>query len=296
MTNNKKRKGGPQRTVAKRPPRRSRGGAYAAIATVVAVILAIVVFSIYRHVGAASGEVSASAAVDQVGRVPASVLHTVGAGSGVSLPVALPAGARANTQDGKPVVLYIGAEYCPFCAAQRWPVIVALSRFGSFANLHGMESAGGGEAYPKTQTFTFHGAIYTSPYVALQSVETNTNQPNLTGLGYTSLDKPTAAQQAMLVRYDRSPYTTQAGAIPFLLIGNRFVSVGASFDPALLQGKTRTQIAAALSDPASSIAQGVDGSANAITAAICSVTNNQPSNVCTDPVVVALGAKLGASQ
>ena len=299
MTKNKKKQPQPRkrRPPARRPPRRSRSGAYTAITVVVAVILAIVVFSIYRHVGAASGEVPASAAVEQVENVPASVLHTVGAGRAVSLvPVALPAGTPANTQDGKPVVLYIGAEFCPFCATQRWPVIVALSRFGSFTNLQGMESAGGGESYPKTQTFTFHGATYTSDLLKLQAVETNTNQPSLTGLGYTSLDQPTAAQQALLVRYDRAPYTDEAGAIPFLLIGNRFVSVGASYDPALLQGKSRDQIAAALSDPTSSIAQSVDGSANAITAAICIVTHNEPSKVCTDPAVVALAAKLGAPQ
>jgi hypothetical protein len=295
MTNNKKK--GQQRPAVKRAPRRSKSGAYTAIVTVVAVIVAIVVFSIYRHVGAASGDVAASAAVNQVEHVPASVLNAVGAGSGVTLlPVALPAGTPANTQDGKPVVLYIGAEYCPYCAAQRWPTIVALSRFGSFANLQGMESAGGGEAFPKTQTFTFHGATYAGDLLNLQAVETNTNQPSLTGLGYTSLDKPTAAQQALLTRYDRAPYTAQAGAIPFLLIGNRFVTVGASYNPALLQGKTRDQIAAALSDTSSPIAQGVDGSANAITAAICSVTNNQPAKVCTDPAIVAWATKLGASQ
>ncbi len=288
------RKRPPARPPARKPTRPPRRGAYAAIAMVVVVALAIVGFSVFRHVDSATGDISANGAAERVQHVPGSVLGRVGAGRGVSLPMALPPGTPANTQDGKPVVLYIGAEYCPFCAVQRWPLIVALSRFGSFTNLKGTESAGGGEAYPKTPTFTFHGATYTSDYLALQTVETNTNQPSLSGLGYTSLDQPTAAQQDLLSRYDRSPYTSQPGAIPFLMIGNRFVAVGASYDPALLQGKTRDQIAAALSDPSSPIAQGVDGSANAITAAICTTTNNQPSSVCNDPAVVALRTKLGA--
>ena len=43
--------------------------------------------------------------------------------------------APALTADGKPEVLYVGAEYCPFCAAERWPVVVALSRFGTWSGL-----------------------------------------------------------------------------------------------------------------------------------------------------------------
>ena len=40
------------------------------------------------------------------------------------------------TKNGLPEVLYVGAEYCPFCAAERWALIVALSKFGSFSKLH----------------------------------------------------------------------------------------------------------------------------------------------------------------
>jgi hypothetical protein len=42
---------------------------------------------------------------------------------------------KALTQNGKPEVLYIGSEYCPFCAAQRWAMINAFSRFGTFTGL-----------------------------------------------------------------------------------------------------------------------------------------------------------------
>ena len=41
----------------------------------------------------------------------------------------------ALTFDGKPGIFYYGAEYCPYCAAERWPVVVALSRFGTWSNL-----------------------------------------------------------------------------------------------------------------------------------------------------------------
>ena len=75
--------------------------------------------------------------------------------------------APALTSGGKPEVLYIGAEYCPYCAAERWAVIVALSRFGTFSGLAPIRSAakdGGGNAepYPLTPTWTFAKASYTS--------------------------------------------------------------------------------------------------------------------------------------
>src|SRR4051812_14747932 len=51
---------------------------------------------------------------------------TVGKGSATGLPK--PIDADDLTADGKPLVLYVGAEYCPFCAAQRWAMVQALSR------------------------------------------------------------------------------------------------------------------------------------------------------------------------
>ena len=65
---------------------------------------------------------------------------------------------------GKPRVLYVGAEYCPYCAAQRWAVAAALSRFGTFADLSETASATD-DIHPDTATLSFHGSSYTSEYV-----------------------------------------------------------------------------------------------------------------------------------
>ena len=59
-----------------------------------------------------------------------------------------------------------------------------------------------------------------------------------------------------------------------------------------LAGKSHRQIAAALSDPASPIALAVDGSANVITAALCKVTGQQPTPVCSAPGVTAAAKTL----
>jgi hypothetical protein len=137
-----------------------------------------------------------------------------------------------------------------------------------------------------TTTWTFAHASYTSKYLAFVPVETYTNIPDPSTGTYTPLQTPTAEQQALLTKYD----TAYGGAIPFLDFGNKYLSVGASYDPGVLAGKTWAQIAAGLHDPASPVAAGVDGTANYLTAAICGLTNDQPAFACT-AVVKSLRSK-----
>ena len=73
---------------------------------------------------------SLTALIGKVTSVPAATLDQVGGGT-VTAPPTTISGA-ALTSGGKPEMLYIGAEYCPYCAAERWAMIVALSRFGTF--------------------------------------------------------------------------------------------------------------------------------------------------------------------
>jgi Domain of unknown function (DUF929) len=176
-------------------------------------------------------------------------------------------------------VLYIGAEYCPYCAAERWAMAVALSKFGTFTGLHGIHSSSS-DVPPSIPTLTFYKTGYTSKYLVFTPVETTTEDRN------TPLQKTTAAQQALLNKYDAPPYVSQGstGAIPFVDFGNKFLVSGASYNPAVLQGKSWSEVAAALSDPASPISQGAVGAANSMTAAICKLTNNQPATACTPAI------------
>lgn len=279
-----------RQAAAQRTRRRNRIAAISAVAGVVVVVAVMVVVALTRSPGTTRGSGSAGRAGELAQHVPASVLDSVGAGQGVTPPQALPTDTPPLEQDGKVEVLYIGAEYCPYCAAERWPLVVALARFGSFTNLGGTESSAS-DVFPKTQTFTFHGANYTSDVLAFVAVETNSNQP-VPGGGYKALEQPTAEEQALLGQYDREPYTSQPGAIPFLLIGNRYVSIGASFDPSVLQGMSRDEIAMALSDPSSPTAQAVVGAANTLTAAICQATDGKPSAVCSDPAIAKIAQGL----
>ncbi len=217
--------------------------------------------------------------------VPSSALDTVGSPSSVTLPSATGTGSVLRGASGTPLITYIGAEYCPYCAAERWALAVALSRFGTFSNLSGTHSSSS-DVYPNTQTLSFYGSSYSSPYVTFQPVEEATNQA--VGGTYETLQTPTAAQGALMSSYDAE------GSIPFLDIANKYVVTGASFSPQVLAGLSRSQIASQLSDPSSPVAQAVDGTANDITAAICTVTGNKPSSVCDTPAIQAIVKKLGA--
>jgi hypothetical protein len=141
-----------------------------------------------------------------------------------------------------------------------------------------------------TATLSLHGAHYSSPYLSFTGKEMQSNQ--VVGGHYATLDTLSAADEALYAKYDAPPYTTTAGSIPFLDIGGRHVISGASYDPQVLHGKTQAQIAAALSDPNSAIAKGVDGTANLITAALCQLTGKKPATVCQSPGVTAASAAL----
>ncbi|HEY1829247.1 MAG TPA: DUF929 family protein [Acidimicrobiales bacterium] len=224
--------------------------------------------------------------LSEVTSVSASTLASVGQPSGLALPSKVAGSPSLLTgSDGKPEILYIGAEYCPFCAAERWAMVEALSRFGSFTGLAATHSSDTDE-YPGTQTFSFYGSTYSSPYLDFVPVEEETNQPS--GDGYTVLQAPTASEQATLTKYDTSPYTDDPGSIPFIDVGDHYLQIGASYNPQILQGLSMQQIAAQLDHPSSAVAQAIDGTANEITAAICTVTGNQPASVCDTPTINAI--------
>ncbi len=79
----------------------------------------------------------------------------------------------ALTSNGKPEMLYIGAEFCPYCAAMRWSMAVALSRFGTLWPLRGIHSSPT-DVFPNTATLTFYKSSYASKYLIFTPVENET--------------------------------------------------------------------------------------------------------------------------
>jgi hypothetical protein len=219
--------------------------------------------------------------------IPTSVFDRIGPGGAIAPPS--PIHATPLVANGKPEVVYIGAEYCPFCATERWPLVISLSRFGTFSHLQTTHSALD-DAFPGTPTFSFHGAQYSSDWIQFTAVETHTNEP--LGSDYAPLDTLSPAQQKLLATYDNPPYVSSdsSAGIPFIDFGGKYIIDGATYNPSVLQGKTLQQIAAAIPNPASPISQGAIGASNLITATICSLTHNQPASACTDTVQQLEGA------
>jgi hypothetical protein len=274
-----------QRAAARKREMRNRVLlASGAVVVVIAIVLAFVLVKINKSPAKAAddpaaGATLAASVLSDIANVPATTLNAVGAGTTYPK-VIIPVRGTELTSGGKPEVLYIGAEFCPYCGTERWAMAVALSRFGTFTGLHGIHSSST-DVFPSTPTLTFYKSTYTSPYIVFTPVETET-------VTKAALQTPTSAQESLIDKYDGPPYVSgEAGAIPFVDFGNKYIISGASYDPQVLQGKTWAEVAASLSDPSNQIAKGADGAANLITAAICKLTNNKPASACT-PVVQSL--------
>ncbi|MET7426886.1 DUF929 family protein [Dactylosporangium sp. NPDC005555] len=271
-----------------------------ATAAIAAVLVVFAVMIVAKLAGAGSGTQApvsafptgeaAAAIVAKVTSVPPATLDQIGAGSAEVLPKAV-TGQQILTEGGKPLVLYVGAEYCPFCAAQRWPVVVALSRFGTFTGL-AISASASDDVYPDTPTVSFHGSSYTSDLLTFQGVETSSRTRK--GSSYTPLDQLTPAQAQLVQKFNAPPYVDakSAGSIPFVDFANQAITSGASFSPDLLAGMTAEQVAAALSDPGSEIGKAIGGNANAITAVLCKITGGKPANVCTTQAVTVFQGKV----
>lgn len=263
------------RITAERARARRRRNVVGTAAGVILLVLAGLVF-LSRSLssgGSTAGPTPAPQAVlDALKNVTPERFSAMGRGSVTTLPTPIRA-SPLKGQSNLPRIVYIGAEYCPYCAVQRWPVIVALSRFGTWGNLQQTTSAAAPEVLPKTSTFSFHGAKYTSDLLSFSGIETETNQ--VVGNGYAPLDPLPAADNALMRKYDTS------GGIPFLDIGGKYAFTGAMYKAELIAGKSHAQIAAALANPDSAIAKGIDGSANVLTSILCAQTGNRPAAVCT---------------
>jgi hypothetical protein len=206
--------------------------------------------------------------VQAITTVNPSTFAAVGTGSGQvqARPTKLNGAPPLTSPDGKPQIFYQGADYCPFCAAERWPLIVALSRFGTFSNLSQIRSSST-DVYPNTATFSFYGSSYTSQYIDFVALEEQ-SYPGVT------IQTPTAEQQQIISKYNPQ------GSFPFIDFANLYTVIGASYDPQVLSNLDWQAIANALSNSQSPIAQSILGTANYLTAAICQATNQQPASVC----------------
>ncbi|HUJ06084.1 MAG TPA: DUF929 family protein [Streptosporangiaceae bacterium] len=290
-----------QQATARRAPARRRG--LIAAGSVVIVLAIVVVLVILKSAGktpvAPASPPSATRVEQNVTRliasVPSAALNQVGVGrtypaAGSVYPHSVQnvrPTVKLLTSGGKPQIVYVGADYCPFCAAERWALAVALSRFGTFSGL-GLIHSSSTDEYPNTPTLSFYKATYSSKYLVFTATEAATvNRAPLQPL--TPLDK------TVMGKFDAPPYVPSSAyddSFPFVDFANKYVIVGASYNPGLLAGLTWQQVAADLARPSSTVGAAIDAAANHITAAICKATNDQPANVCTSSGVTSASGSI----
>ena len=268
-----------RRKVPRRTPWLLVGGA-------VVLIVAIVAFFVYlSNQSSSTGSSNTSSnlvdatTLKEVTNVDPGLLSTTGTG-GVSNPFSAAQSSLPvlTGPSGKPEVFYYGSEWCPNCAAERWSIVVAMSRFGTFKTLRATASASD-DSYPNTATFTFQQSTYNSSYIDFVPLENQDLQRNV-------IQTPTADQQQILTRYN-------VGGYPFMDIGERYLIKGVSYDPGVLRSNPQDANSAPLSlqdiagqlSAENQLSKGILGTANYFTAAICTITNNQPTTVCSDPAL-----------
>jgi hypothetical protein len=245
----------------------------AAIVAVLAIVGAIVALKPSAAHPAANESPASSAIVRQATAVPLSVLTRVSLGQAATPLQKVAAPGPPMTIDGKPAIVFVSEESCPFCAAERWPLVVALSHFGSWSGL-GSTRSSATDVYPNTATFSFRAARYRSTGLTLRTTELadNVGRP---------LQSETPLDAKLIGAYDVPPYVNsadQSGAVPFLDIANHYILAGAQYDPQILAGLSAAQIARQLRDPSSPIAKAIDGSAHVIIAAIDQVLHDQAAH------------------
>ena len=227
--------------------------------------------------------------------IPTATFNSVGTEKQTD-PFVETAGQPALTENGLPRLVYVAAEYCPYCALDRWALVAALARFGTFTELKRTSSSADVAPIP---TFSFFRSSYESKYLVFSSYEVSDRNgstlqvmPKAIANFFTTYDGTGSAPA-------KFNHSSSAG-FPFIDIANQHVSSGV---PPFLSPSTNEppisalagvgtgnmlKIALAIANPASAYGQFIDATvfdvdANFITAEICRSDGNKPSSVCETP-------------
>ncbi|MGH9104312.1 MAG: DUF929 family protein [Acidimicrobiales bacterium] len=262
--------------------------ALAGAGAVVVIVGALVAVSLSGGPPPAPGTFSVATALQrQVESLPVSELAAAAAAcagssgclgqayNGASPPQALRGADSRLTLAGKPEILYIGAEWCPFCAAERWPLVMALSKFGRFGPLRGTKSSST-DSFPDTPTFSFDRAVYSSKYLAFVAVEQQTRTGG-------RLRRPTNEEKALFDKWDRPPYVAagHAGAIPFVYLGGRYLQVGSQYVAEAISAMSFAKAVRYLTSAHNATSRNAQAAAGFFVGDLCVLTHNEPAAVCS---------------
>jgi Domain of unknown function (DUF929) len=262
------------RQAAYQRRRRQHQLLFGGVGLVVVIVLVFVVVNLVSSPGSGGSNATPLASAQVLSAVegvtPESMAAQAKADAILSPPAAISNGA-ALTSDGKPKIVYIGAEYCPYCGGERWAMIMALSKFGTFTGIKQITSSST-DSPASIPSFSFVGSTYTSPYIVFDPTETQT-------VTHANLETPTKANATLEAKYDAPPYTQQGG-IPFIDFANKWVVDGASYDVTPMQHLSHTTVAQAAATGSTKYGSDIQSTAGTMVSRICSLTGGKPGNVC----------------
>jgi len=182
-------------------------------------------------------------------------------------------------RSGKLFVFFMGAEYCPYCAAERWAIVRSLQKFGQWDGLKQTISAARDEPFLNLPTYDFTQATYTSPHIEFLSREIKDRD-------FRPLQKLLKSEEKLVHKFNPEK------EIPFLLVGGRFTQIGSGFTPKIFIGHTFRQTETELKKVESEIRKTIDDEANIISALLC--ISGLPSEVCKETAIAELAGQAKA--
>ncbi|MGH2448152.1 MAG: DUF929 family protein [Chloroflexota bacterium] len=176
-------------------------------------------------------------------------------------------GAQVLHIGNKPELLFIGAQYCPFCAAERWAIVKSLDQFGHWSGLTSSTNTQGESGFGLIPTFDLLHANYSSKYVGFDSKDVEDRD-------FKPLQKLSPAETEVFNRYDSS------GGIPLVVAGG-YSMTGAGYSPGVIDGKSFKAVQSSLqSGSHTSYVADINSESNMITALLCHAGRNRPAAVC----------------
>jgi hypothetical protein len=166
-------------------------------------------------------------------------------------------------------VFFLGAQFCPFCAAERWALVGALERFGTLTGYVPQTHTSGVAGFRLVPTYDLRNAAYTSQYLNYSGKEIfdKDNAP---------LDTLDADEQAIINRFDPE------AKFPFLMINGQYVQTGDSgFSPGVIDALDFDTLHGQLvSGEQNDATNAITAEVDLITRYLCNSTGGEPVEAC----------------
>lgn len=249
---------------------------FAATAFIVAVLGVVVALTIAGRKDPSPTKADSTDFVATATKVPTETFDQAGAGRPLE-----PVAGGTPLKDGKKArVVYVGAGFCSACASERWALLAALSRFGTFS---GVTASSSDEQHGNLPTVSFEQVKFTSDYVTFDATE-------MTDREGKPLKEP--SPDVKKIRDTHNP----KGSFPFTYFGTH-KSIGTGVDPGLLveladQPDAWDSIAKQMAKGDTELGKAIDAHANTISAIICQGTGQQPAAVCSSKGVTEAAKQL----